>query len=840
MPVRFVAVVAPARRDPGPPAPQWAVFALVWSFLALAAVWALWPLPADAEVEVASAAVNAHPPDPGAPARLTVTFTTTQVLEAGDSITLEVLDTLTVPRTISTRDVSILGFGTASRSGPDNTGPPLRLHAELDSIRIGANKPRERHRITLEIPDMSGNDREGHVDGLGPGAVTISFWQGAGIVNRTAAGKDDWFVATTTEPDLVRIPPERVYEVPVLVELSEYHVFRGDRIALTGLGYEQGTTVNFWRDSDGDGELDSGEAVLCSVIASRVNRATCTFTLTIPPFSGGAGVPGDWNYINAVDGHGHFSTVDVPRIHVEPHLVVTLDEGGIGDPIHAVVSELDQGDRLSRIELARHPLCDESYDGDGDGTPDLPCRRFVESDRTEAGTGRTVAFTFRIPSRYLDGRPVSTGIQELRVIMRPWDEHGHDKDLEANIHVTPGQLRVIPQGPVLPNQRVIVSGSGFHTSSGRDGDLPAFIGPPPKGARHGCPGGFVGRVALAGEDIPWERVNGGRPAEVSSGGGWDIPLDLPVNGVTTGGGTHRLRVTDCRGGVGSAEITFPRRELSVTPRESIPGSEVVVEGRNFPAENTNSGSRILVHVEYDAGSHRHEVDSRPDPLGNFAVVLKVPQDDEIRMSNTIRAWFVDDDGVMVTETFTHRISQGEITLSSGSGEEGSSLVITGEGFPRYAAVDVVEFGTREITPIPRPVTDGSGRVAFTTRIPASDPGINIIRVEVAGVTATQAFTVVDGRAAGGVAVEVVFYSLIEEGALDRVFRFDNATKGWSWYIHDRDFQPANNLPSLSSGDLVWIRVSRTIAINVLGKPVSLTCVAKDAAGENCWNLVRIP
>ena len=820
--------------------PQWAVFALVWSFLTLAAVWASWPWPAEAEVEVAAAAVSAHPPDPGAPARLTVTFTTTQVLEAGDSITLEVSDTLTVPRTIPTGDVSIQGFGTASRGGPDNTGAPLRLHAEPGSIRVGANKPRERHRITLEVPDMSGDDREGHVDGLSPGPVTINFWQGAGIVNRTAAGRDDWFIATTAEPDLVRIPPERVYEVPVLVEISEYHAFRGDRIALTGLGYEEGTTVNFWRDSDGDGELDSGEAVLCSVTATSKNIAACTFTLTIPPFSGGAGVPGDWNYINAVDGHGHFSTVDVPRLHVEPHLVVTLDEGGIGDPIHAVVSELDQGDRLSRIELARHPLCDESHDGDGDGTPDLPCRRFVESDRTEAGTGRTVAFTFRIPSRYLDGSPVSTGIQELRVIMRPWDEHGHDKELEVNIHVTPGELRIIPQGPVLPNQRIIVSGSGFHTSSGHDGDLPAFIGPPPKGASHGCPGGFVGRVSLAGVDLPWQRVNGGRPVEVSSGGGWDIPIDLPVNGATTGGGTHRLRVTDCRGGVGSAEITFPRRDLSVTPSESVPGRDVVVEGRNFPAENANTGSAFLVHVEYDAGSHRHEVDTRPDALGNFTVVLKVPQDDEIRMSNTIRAWFVDEHGSRVVETVTHRISRGSISLDPQSGGEGASLTITGEGFPRYARVADVEFGGRDITPVPRQVTDGSGRVIFKVRIPGSEPGITIIRVEVAGVVATQAFTVVDGGAADGVAVEVVLYSLIEEGALDRVFRFDNATKEWSWYIHDPALRAANNLAGLSSGDLVWIKATKTITADILGESIPLSCTGEGTADKDCWNQMAIP
>lgn len=106
--------------------------------------------------------------------------------------------------------------------------------------------------------------------------------------------------------------------------------------------------------------------------------------------------------------------------------------------------------------------------------------------------------------------------------------------------------------------------------------------------------------------------------------------------------------------------------------------------------------------------------------------------------------------------------------------------------------------------------------------------------------ATQAFTVTDDGAGDGAPVEVILHHLIQSDALDRVFRFDNATKEWNWYIVYQDFRPANNLASLASGDLVWIRVTRTITINVLGKPVSLTCVARDATGENCWNLVRIP
>ena len=135
------------------------------------------------------------------------------------------------------------------------------------------------------------------------------------------------------------------------------------------------------------------------------------------------------------------------------------------------------------------------------------------------------------------------------------------------------------------------------------------------------------------------------------------------------------------------------------------------------AKYQTSSSSALVHVEYDAGLDRHEVDSRPDALGNFTVVMRVPQDNEIGFSNVIRVRFVDDDRSMVMETAMQRISHGQISLSPASGREGTSITITGEGFPRYALVDAVEFRGREITPVPRPVTDGSGQVVFTVRIP---------------------------------------------------------------------------------------------------------------------------
>ena len=123
---------------------------------------------------------------------------------------------------------------------------------------------------------------------------------------------------------------------------------------------------------------------------------------------------------------------------------------------------------------------------------------------------------------------------------------------------------------------------------------------------------------------------------------------------------------------------------------------------------------------------------------------------------------------------------GTISLSSGSGTEGIVLTIMARAFPRYSMVDAVEFGGREITPVPKPGTDPAGQAVFDVRIPGSDPGIHIIRVEVAGVVAAQPFTVVEDGGAGGGTVETILAGIIAHVALERVFRFDNATKEWRW------------------------------------------------------------
>ena len=111
----------------------------------------------------------------------------------------------------------------------------------------------------------------------------------------------------------------------------------------------------------------------------------------------------------------------------------------------------------------------------------------------------------------------------------------------------------------------------FTRSSNRAGDLAAFIGNPPANARHGCSGNYLGSVTLGGNDIDWMRINDNEGIEVTSGGTWSAPIDLPVDTSTTVGGTRELKIVDCRGGVATVDLTFADREVTITPRRAVSG-----------------------------------------------------------------------------------------------------------------------------------------------------------------------------------------------------------------------------------------------------------------------------
>ena len=621
--------------------------------------------------------------------------------------------------------------------------------------------------------------------------------------------------------------------MPFLVELSSYKDGRGEEITAFAYGFKNGTTVRFWRDQDGDGAIDTNESELCDATASGDDIAECTFTLANPPFVGGHGSMGasrGVNYINAVDGRGNTGTPS--RLHMlelEPSITITPKQGAPGDSINVQVLDLEEGDQVNLIRFARRDrLCDGVQS----------CTNFFDSGTNLAGANGVLSFSFEIPSS-VGGMAISPGIQDLRV------DTVRDKDANTNIDIATGELQ-LSSTIVLPNQRVSISASGFTKSSNNAGDQAAWFGgkrPESLGADdHECPSQTMqGSVKLGGQDIHWNRINDGDGVEVTSGGTWSAPLDLPVNRTTTVAGTYELRIVDCRGGIATVDLTFPQREVTLSPEEGGVGSEVVISGKNFPVENDHSPTKAYeVQVIYDADVEEEEDDVDPNAVGSFTIVLEVPEDATIPSNNTVSVEFTDDNRAPVLETFTHRIPQGTISFDRDTGPENSVLTVEAKGFARYTSMDKVEFGDRDILPLPKPSTDTYGNGEFQIRIPGADPGIFIIRVEIADVVATHTYTVIEGGGAEDAAVETVLGNIMSEDALDRIFRFDNTTKMWEWYIGDPAFASTNNLSGLSSGDLVYIKVTKDVTADVLGTSITLTCTNAGTDTEDCWNLVAIP
>ncbi len=740
-----------------------------------------------APMPMAGGSVEALPEDPGAAAQITVRFELDHGLNIDESIVIEVDDNTGVPDSIAAGNVSI-------SDGPD-TASPRSVVVETDSVA-------ERYRITLFIGDMS--DVEG-AQNLKSGNIAVTFRQEAGITNRTEGGSDDWFYRTSRDDELTKIA--NVYTVPRLVELSSYGDSRGEDITAVGKGFKNGTTVRFWRDANEDGVVGAAEVTLCSATATGDDIAECSFPLSNPPFMGGT----EGNYINAIDGRNNTVSGDLPNIELEPSMSVNPKAGSPGDNINVQLYDFTPNGDVDRIQFGR------SRDICNDDTSGMAC------EYGTIGPNGSLSFSFEIPNG------ITPGAQDLKV----WATGGDDNTTFA---VGLGSLQV-SSAEVLPNQRISITGSGFTTSRGQ---ASAYIGAsadiPNDSA---CPASYGGAVLLGGTQIPWDRVNDGDAIEVTSGGTWAGSLDLPINSLTTTASTRELKIVDCMAGVATMDLSFPDREVTMSPERGRVGSEVIITGKNFPAAN-DDGSDVEITVMYDADGDVNDDDVEPDGLGNFTVILEVPEDAGIPSNNTVTVQFTDDRGATVTETRTHRVPQGTVSFGAASGAEGSLLTINAEGFARYTSVSEVMFGDRDITPSPKPSTSTTGDVEFEVRIPGSDPGIYIIKVEVADVTATQTFTVVSGSGVVDGSVDSILANVISEDALDRVFKFDNMTKDWQWYINDPAFASTNNLAGLSSGDLVWIKVSKSVTADILGTSTSLSCINEGAENEDCWNQISIP
>ena len=527
-----------------------------------------------------------------------------------------------------------------------------------------------------------------------------------------------------------------------------------------------------------NGRLSAGEDVLC--VAASIgadDQGSCEFTVTHPTFEGG------FNYVNAVDGrNGYAAKFD--EFELKSSIQASPAQGSPGEVMLVQLVDFDRGDVVNKVEIGRLVFCDNDRSVPGSQT----CAQAgVASAVDNEGNAN---FSMTIPNW------ARAGIQELKVT-------AGDKDASTNVTISGPVVSTTPS-TVLANQRVSLVGSGF------------------------SPGSELNEMSIGGTVIHSSRINDSDPVRVDSGGNWSASVDLPLMAATTAAGERTIRITDTGNRRGVAIVTIPERGVTITPEAGRVGTIAVIRGTGFPSKN-DEGSSFNIEIVYDAGNDKETtVSAVPDASGRFEVQLRIPTTASIPSTNTVRVEFEDDSNVAVVTTVAHEVPEGVITLSETSGGPGTVINISGEGFKSFVPISLVRLGALDVTPSPKPSTDGNGMMNFDVTIPGLDVGIQTIEVHVGRTTASTGFTVIaSGVNPGDIKPTAEALEPLGDN-LESIWHFNNDSKSWSFY----DGEEGSDLNLMITGETYLVQIKATAEVILNGKTRNLTCV-----GGNCWNQI---
>ena len=280
---------------------------------------------------------------------------------------------------------------------------------------------------------------------------------------------------------------------------------------------------------------------------------------------------------------------------------------------------------------------------------------------------------------------------------------------------------------VVANQRISLSASGYTPN--------AEIGRVAEGETQ------VSGITIAGEAVPWDRINDGNAVNINSDGEWSTTVDLPLTALTTTEGFKLIEATDSGGLSDVDSLNIGKRGFFIDPHAGRVGTMAPIFGEGFPAKNDN-GSSFTMAVSYDTGSgNGTTITVTPFANGELRAQVQIPTTATIPSTNTVKISFQDDDGVVVEETATHEVLPPAIYISPTSGIPGTAVFITGEGFKANVPIRSVTIGGLNVTPAPNIPTDSDGMLSFDIDVPGLDPAIQTIEVTAGSLTASSGFTV---------------------------------------------------------------------------------------------------
>jgi hypothetical protein len=255
----------------------------------------------------------------------------------------------------------------------------------------------------------------------------------------------------------------------------------------------------------------------------------------------------------------------------------------------------------------------------------------------------------------------------------------------------------------------------------------------------------------------------------------------------------------------TANLSVKAGIISVEPASASTGKVVTVTGSNFPPNTTGTVLTFGTSSGIPAGGFKS------DGIGAFSFTTEIPaasNGGSLTPGNKIVTATV---GAITGTTTNFLIASPSITITPAEAAPQDMIVITGTGFNALSAISTLTIGSAPANPSPAPRAGRSGDIEATVEVPLLNPGTyTVVVTNNTGFTATGTFKAVAAKAPVSASTdntETVFADVISNSDnLVRVWRFNNADQGWSFFDPRAAFSDANTLAKTGAGDIVWVSV----------------------------------
>ena len=752
-------------------------------------------------VPTGAASVEGFSSSPSGKADIKVTITTrgtdgTGVLPIGSKVVVFLDDKFQVPDSLASGDVVFISYAS------DSAGSPVSASVEVDdgdSEQLGEDA----WAVIATLPNMgTEDDRAGIAVGQD---LTLRIKKAAGIKSPTEAGDYKYgyqILKPVDTLDFDGVMGVAEQTVDAKVGLSDENNKRGYDLVVTGSGFNEDSSATAYvlkgqSSAPADGcatVIVNGESIGSGSVSSDHNVA---ITAEVTGGSKGDFSPGETNYICIRDDNSPdrlSSKAPVP-FDLQHSIDVSPDSVDSGDEVTVKLRDYPDGFALAGVSLDGKKHWTKASGNDDDFSV------------TEASG----ELTFTMPGGV-------SGTVEVAVTGT-----GASNKTDT-ITVNPANLK-LSETEVVPNEVIIISGSGFNEDSYvlldniTIDDEPLVVD---DAGVEDVTSSEAGKARMP-DDADKEAV------KTTSDGDFTATVNVWANGDNNpvlDDGEYTIKVKDAHGFEGKAKITIMEPTVSVNPKIASPRDYITISGENWPASNSDDDHEVNIAI--DDKNRSANIDS----TGRFSYQYQLSGGIGIGDEHDVVVTFDGGTGGDIEEETTFAVPSSNVVITPAAAAPGEMISLEITGMPIYEQVDrvMIDGGNRLSGSAIN--TDSEGDVTIAdVLVPYADPGFYPVRIDVGNETAVVQLEILAEPRAAGVAAALP--GAVEElgDNLVRIFHFNTSSKVWTFYDPRPEFEGLNTLTELAAGQPYWILVPETQENVVLnGRTRNLTCV-----GGDCWN-----